>query len=144
MNTSAIKRLTFCASAAAIIAASISKAQSQSNKIPNEVNESFRLDFHTLDFDASWEDPADGVLLQRADTPGEMAPWIGVPQAPVLSGQRRVLNFPIASAPRMFFRLRPKGTIAALDYLKATQASSGLWVVGSIREFPNHRHNRSK
>lgn len=76
----------------------------------------------------SWEHAPPGFILQECDSPAMAARWKGIPQAPSASGSHRSVTLSLPETyTRWFFRLRPSGVPAGLDYLVATQASDGSW-----------------
>lgn len=76
----------------------------------------------------SWPDLAPGFILQESDSPGESAAWKGVLQSPVQSGGRMRVTRSIPSATtRWFYRIRAKGPKPGLDFLAASQNTSGTW-----------------
>lgn len=80
----------------------------------------------------TWEDPAGGFIVQESDTPSRSGLWRGIADAPTAIGPQRQIERALPSgAVRWFFRLRPRGAPAALDYLLATQAAGGTWEPGT-------------
>jgi hypothetical protein len=81
----------------------------------------------------SWSNAPPGYILQGSDAPGTGARWKGVLLAPFVSGNTHSVTTTVSGDwTRWFFRLRPKGAFAGLDYLNAVQGSDGTWGSASI------------
>ncbi len=76
----------------------------------------------------TWPDLTPGYILQESDSPAHSALWRGVLQDPVPGGGRMTVTRSLSDdTVRWFYRIRIKGANPGLDYLIATQSSSGAW-----------------